>query len=235
MATMLASGGGPHVCRELAARVEHLPEQRVQPVEEDLGDADEGERRRERDGPLVPARGEQPHEERREGGDDDGREGHEGEGQGQQAVDEDVATVVVRRRLGDLGDEHRVEDPAGQQQVELVGQRVGDVEGVAGQPGARPRRAGGWRAGSRAAARRPCPTAMAALDRARLRWLPRAALIRGPLWVRAGRAGRRRRGRRRCRARGTAGPTPHGADDTQQQDDAAPVRPVPSRPSCPWA
>ena len=62
----------------------------------------------------------------------DRRHRHEGQREGEQPVDELVAAVVVAGRLGDLRDEDGVEDAPGEQQVELVGQRVGDVEGVTG-------------------------------------------------------------------------------------------------------
>ena len=77
--------------------------------------------------------GEQPDQQGRGRGDDDGGAQQEGERQGQQPVDELVAAVVVAGRLGDLGDEDGVEDAAGQQQVELVGQGVGHLEGVGRQ------------------------------------------------------------------------------------------------------
>ena len=61
MATMFASGRRPHVPGEAAVGVEHLAEDRVEPVEEDLRQADDREHRRQAQGLLVVDAVVEPH------------------------------------------------------------------------------------------------------------------------------------------------------------------------------
>ena len=122
----------PHECRELAASIEHLTQNRVQTVEEDLRHDDEPEQHRQLAGRSR----------RREVQVEQPRGGHRGEhrhdedhpeGGGEQPVDEVLAPVGLFHRLGDLGDEDGVEHPCRQQDENDVGQGVGGLEGVQGQ------------------------------------------------------------------------------------------------------
>ena len=96
----VADDGRPHVPAELLAGVEHLTEHGVQAVEEDRGQGDVGEVRREAGlfRAPRPAR-EQAHEQRRRRDADerDGRDARERDGE--EAVDELAAAVGVPFRL----------------------------------------------------------------------------------------------------------------------------------------
>ena len=129
--------GGPHVGPEDLARVEELAEQVVQAVEEELRQAQEGEKDREVANVLGVAGGCDHHQ--------DGRQHHRREGdeeekrsrEGQQAVDVGVTVVAALDGADDLRDQDGVED-AGRQQVEdRVGQRVRGLEGGADTAGGR--------------------------------------------------------------------------------------------------
>ena len=129
---------GPHVGPEARPRVEHLPPQGVQAVEEDLRHAPEGEG--EGEGlPAVQSRGVEHDDQRRRHRQHGGYRGHGDGGRCQQPVDE-LLPVALTQRLHDLRNEDRVEHAPDHQVVELGGQVVRDVEGLGG---ARRRRAQG--------------------------------------------------------------------------------------------
>ncbi len=116
---------------ELPLGVQHLAQQHIEAVEEDLGDAPVGEDGREvpRLGrPLVAGRVE-PHDEGRRD-DQHRREQQEAEaGEAEQLV-EPLAGVVRVHRPQDLRDEHGLEHAGGDEREQHVRQLVRDVEGV---------------------------------------------------------------------------------------------------------
>ena len=67
------------------------------------------------------------------GHDDDRDDRHRREGHRDDAVGELLAAVLELHRPRERRDEHRVEDAAGREDVEHVGQGVGQGEGVTGQ------------------------------------------------------------------------------------------------------
>ena len=120
----------PHHRAEAAAGVEHLAEHRVDPVEEDLRQAPEGEQRRHVG--VSPADSRRPysvdHQRCGEGGDDRDGEQHQA-GEGEQPVGVGPRPLGARlHRPDQLGHEDGVEDAPGQQDVDDVGHRVGDRE-----------------------------------------------------------------------------------------------------------
>ena len=126
----------PHHRPEPAVGVEHLPDQHEHAVEEDLWQAvaGEGDDRLALLGQLgtLPGvaevqlhhPGRRDHQHDRDPGQEHDRQGHHAVGVGLAAVG------VVLHRPHQLGDQHGVEDAAGQQDVEHVRDRVGDVEQV---------------------------------------------------------------------------------------------------------
>src|SRR5690606_11574145 len=120
----------PHVRPEVAPRVEHLAEERVHAVEEQLRHAPQ----REGDGDVEPRRvelgGVDRHEDTRTGGEDDGEAEQRGPGHGEEPVDVLVPAVALLHRPDDLRDEDGVEHAAGDEHVDDAGQLVGHGEGV---------------------------------------------------------------------------------------------------------
>lgn len=123
--------GCPHVPAEGAAGVKDLTDDGVEAVEEDLGEAPEGEDEAEVllfGGPFAAH-----DEDDGPGADDDyGGDGCDAaDGEGDEAGDVVGAAVVVFGGFDDLGDEDRVEDAAGYEDVDEVGEGVGGFEDVA--------------------------------------------------------------------------------------------------------
>src|SRR5699024_12490876 len=91
-----ASGLFPYTT--LFRSIEHLAQQRVEAVEEQLRQAPVGERRGQGHLFGAPSRGVQPHEQRCGQGREDTHGGQDHERQGQQAVREVLTTVLPFRR-----------------------------------------------------------------------------------------------------------------------------------------
>jgi len=136
------SGNGDHVVEsrcpgegaEDAAGVEHLAEQAVERVEEHLWQAPVGESHGECEVAIAEAGvaglGVEVDEHRCCDGGDHAR-GHEhDDAKSHQAVDEPLAAVIVEAGAHDRGNEDRAEQAAGDDRVDVVGQLVGQGEGV---------------------------------------------------------------------------------------------------------
>ena len=124
----------PHVGTELPAGVEDLAQHGVEAVEEHLWQAPERKRHGKRAGGRVPFVG--PVDQRHQRGQDDDE--HRDSGQchqrdGEQPVQERLPAILVLGCAGDLGDQHGVEQPTGDQVVNRVGHRVRGRESVEGQ------------------------------------------------------------------------------------------------------
>ena len=136
--------GREHRCAELAAGVEHLTEQRVDAVEEDLREAEPGKRRGQL--PLGFAVGGRGVEVDQQGCEQDGCDGEHqehGPGEGDEAVGVRRATVRVLLHAADeLRDEDRVQCAAHDEYVEDVGHRVAQRIGVRDEEESQRRREG---------------------------------------------------------------------------------------------
>ena len=126
----------PHHRAEGAACVEHLADEHEHPVEEDLRQAvarerDHGLALRRQLGAEEAAVEEQPHQHRRTDHEHRGDAGQEHGSERDDPVGVAVPAVGVELlRPDQLRHQHGVEDPAGQQDVEHVRDRVGDREHV---------------------------------------------------------------------------------------------------------
>lgn len=123
--------GGPHVPAVGAAGVEDLADDGVEAVEEDLGEAPEGEGEAEL---LLLGAPFAAHDADDGPGADEDDEGYccdAADGEGDEPGDVVGAAVVVLGGFDDLGDEDRVEDAACYEDVDEVGEGVGGFKNVA--------------------------------------------------------------------------------------------------------
>ena len=121
----------PHVGAKDLPGVEKLAQQVVQPVEEELRQAQEGEEDRQMTDVVGVSR-RCDHDQN--GCEHHRHEGHEEQdrsGQRQQAIDVGVAIAATLDGPHNLGDQDRVEDPRGEKIEDGVGQGVGGLEGGA--------------------------------------------------------------------------------------------------------